>query len=155
MLIVFVQTLYSILFLIFPQQIYKGPDTSFRYSSLQLNCEYRFRVCAIRQCQDPTGHQDLVGPYSTTVFFISQRTEPPASSNKDSVDSARTRRTLSDEQCAAVILVVFAFFSILIAFIIQYFVIKWKYNFIFNTVLHFILSCTKIISVLLLQNGGI
>jgi hypothetical protein len=51
--------------------------------------------------------------------------------------------------------VVFAFFSILIAFIIQYFVIKWKYNFIFNTVLHFILSCTKIISVLLLQNGGI
>lgn len=106
------------------KQIYRGPDTSFRYSSLQLNCEYRFRVCAIRQCQDPAGHQDLVGPYSTTVFFISQRTEPLASSNRDTVDSARTRRTLSDEQCAAVILVLFAFFSILIAFIIQYFVIK-------------------------------
>lgn len=106
------------------KQIYKGPDTSFRYSSLQLNCEYRFRVCAIRQCQDPVGHQDLVGPYSTTVLFISQRTEPPSSANKDTVDSVRTRRTLSDEQCAAVILVLFAFFSILIAFIIQYFVIK-------------------------------
>ncbi|XP_027245964.1 fibronectin type-III domain-containing protein 3A isoform X1 [Cricetulus griseus] len=106
------------------RQIYKGPDTSFRHSSLQLNCEYRFRVCAIRQCQDHVGHQDLVGPYSTTVLFISQRTEPPASTNKDTVDGVRTRRTLSDEQCAAVILVLFAFFSILIAFIIQYFVIK-------------------------------
>ncbi|KAL4691026.1 hypothetical protein H8959_013987 [Pygathrix nigripes] len=106
------------------KQIYKGPDSSFRYSSLQLNCEYRFRVCAIRQCQDSLGHQDLVGPYSTTVLFISQRTEPPASTNRDTVESTRTRRALSDEQCAAVILVLFAFFSILIAFIIQYFVIK-------------------------------
>uniref|UniRef100_A0A2K6F8C2 Fibronectin type-III domain-containing protein 3A n=1 Tax=Propithecus coquereli TaxID=379532 RepID=A0A2K6F8C2_PROCO len=106
------------------KQIYKGPDSSFRYSSLQLNCEYRFRVCAIRQCQDPVGHQDPVGPYSTTVLFISQRTEPQASTNKDTVDSTRTRRALSDEQCAAVILVLFAFFSIFIAFIIQYFVIN-------------------------------
>ncbi|XP_020920984.1 fibronectin type-III domain-containing protein 3A isoform X1 [Sus scrofa] len=106
------------------KQIYKGPDSAFRYSSLQLNCEYRFRVCAIRQCQDPVGHQDLVGPYSTTVLFISQRTEPPASTSRDTVESTRTRRALSDEQCAAVILVLFAFFSILIAFIIQYFVIK-------------------------------
>ncbi|KAF4025599.1 hypothetical protein G4228_017782 [Cervus hanglu yarkandensis] len=106
------------------KQIYRGPDSSFRYSSLQLNCEYRFRVCAIRQCQDPAGHQDLVGPYSTTVLFISQRTEPPASASRDTVEGSRPGRALSDEQCAAVILVLFAFFSILIAFIIQYFVIK-------------------------------
>nr|XP_020759690.1 fibronectin type-III domain-containing protein 3A isoform X1 [Odocoileus virginianus texanus]XP_020759691.1 fibronectin type-III domain-containing protein 3A isoform X1 [Odocoileus virginianus texanus]XP_020759692.1 fibronectin type-III domain-containing protein 3A isoform X1 [Odocoileus virginianus texanus]XP_020759693.1 fibronectin type-III domain-containing protein 3A isoform X1 [Odocoileus virginianus texanus]XP_020759694.1 fibronectin type-III domain-containing protein 3A isoform X1 [Od len=106
------------------KQIYRGPDSSFRYSSLQLNCEYRFRVCAIRQCQDPAGHQDLVGPYSTTVLFISQRTEPPASAGRDTVGGSRPGRALSDEQCAAVILVLFAFFSILIAFIIQYFVIK-------------------------------
>uniref|UniRef100_A0A6I8NQU9 Fibronectin type-III domain-containing protein 3A n=1 Tax=Ornithorhynchus anatinus TaxID=9258 RepID=A0A6I8NQU9_ORNAN len=106
------------------KQIYKGPDLSFRYSGLQQNCEYRFRVCAIRQCQDPVGHQDLVGPYSGTVIFISQRTEPPTSTNKDTVETTRTQRSLSDEQCAAVILVLFATFSILIAFIIQYFVIK-------------------------------
>ncbi|KAM6178878.1 fibronectin type-III domain-containing protein 3A [Rhynchocyon petersi] len=106
------------------KQIYKGPDSSFRYSSLQLNCEYRFRVCAIRQCHDPVGHQELVGPYSTTVLFISQRTEPPASASKDTADSPRQQRALSDEQCAAIILVLFAVFSILIAFIIQYFVIK-------------------------------
>ncbi|XP_074843924.1 fibronectin type-III domain-containing protein 3A isoform X1 [Carettochelys insculpta] len=106
------------------KQIYKGPDWSFRYSGLQLNCEYRFRVCAIRQCQETVGHQDLIGPYSTTVLFISQRTEPPTSTNKDTVEISRTQQTLSDEQCAAVILLLFATFSILVAFIIQYFVIK-------------------------------
>ncbi|XP_036599354.1 fibronectin type-III domain-containing protein 3A isoform X1 [Trichosurus vulpecula] len=107
------------------KQIYKGSDWYFRYSGLQQNCEYRFRVCAIRQCQDTVGsHQDLVGPYSATVIFISQRTEPPASTHKDTVETTRLQRTLTDEQCAAVILVIFAVFSILVAFIIQYFVIK-------------------------------
>ncbi|XP_053564335.1 fibronectin type-III domain-containing protein 3A [Bombina bombina] len=106
------------------KQIYKGPSTSHRYSALQLNCEYRFRVCAIRQCQDAAGPQDLIGPYSATVLFISHRSEPQTSTNKDTVEATRTTRTLSDEQCAAVILVLFAIFSILIAFIIQYFVIK-------------------------------
>ncbi|KAK2499949.1 hypothetical protein MC885_006542, partial [Smutsia gigantea] len=104
--------------------IYKGPDFSFRYSSLQLNCEHRFRVCAIRQCPDSVGHQDLIGPYSTAALLIPQRASPPAGANRDTVETAGTRRALSDEQCAAVILVLFAFFSILIAFIIQYFVIK-------------------------------
>lgn len=105
-------------------QIYKGPDWSFRYTGLQLNCEYRFRVCAVRQCQETAGHQDLVGPYSAPVLFISQRTEPPASTNKDTVQTARTQWSQSDQVCAAVILALFAIFSILIAVIIQYFVIK-------------------------------
>lgn len=105
-------------------QIYKGPDWSFRYTGLQLNCEYRFRACAIRQCQEATGHQDLVGPYSAPVLFISQRTEPPASTNKDTVQTTRTQWSQSDQVCAAVILALFAIFSILIAVIIQYFVIK-------------------------------
>ena len=107
-------------------QIYKGPDWSFRYTGLQLNCEYRFRACAIRQCQETGGHQDLVGPYSTPVLFISQRTEPPASTSKDSVQTPRTQWSQSDQVCAAVILALFAVFSILIAVIIQYFVIKWR-----------------------------
>ncbi|OWK56204.1 fibronectin type-III domain-containing protein 3A isoform X1 [Lonchura striata] len=106
------------------KQIYKGPDWSFRYTGLQLNCEYRFRTCAIRQCQEATGHQDLVGPYSAPVLFISQRTEPPASTNKDTVQTTRTQWSQSDQVCAAVILALFAIFSILIAVIIQYFVIK-------------------------------
>ncbi|XP_035756215.1 fibronectin type-III domain-containing protein 3A isoform X3 [Egretta garzetta] len=106
------------------KQIYKGPDWSFRYTGLQLNCEYRFRACAIRQCQEPVGHQDLIGPYSVPALFISQRTEPPASASKDTVQTARTQWSQSDQVCAAVILALFAIFSILIAVIIQYFVIK-------------------------------
>uniref|UniRef100_H2ZWU8 Fibronectin type-III domain-containing protein 3A n=1 Tax=Latimeria chalumnae TaxID=7897 RepID=H2ZWU8_LATCH len=106
------------------KQIYRGPDPSFLASGLQLNCDYRFRVCAIRQCQDTVGPQELIGPYSATVIFFSQRTEPPTSTNKDTVEVTKTQQTLSDEQCAAVILVLFATFAILIAFIIQYFVIK-------------------------------
>uniref|UniRef100_A0A8C0B069 Fibronectin type-III domain-containing protein 3A n=1 Tax=Buteo japonicus TaxID=224669 RepID=A0A8C0B069_9AVES len=106
------------------KQIYKGPDWSFRYTGLQLNCEYRFRACAIRQCQETAGHQDLIGPYSAPVLFVSQRTEPPASTNKDTVQTTRTQWSQSDQVCAAVILALFAIFSILIAVIIQYFVIK-------------------------------
>ncbi|KAM4683798.1 fibronectin type-III domain-containing protein 3A isoform 7-T15 [Amazona ochrocephala] len=105
------------------KQIYKGPDWSFRYTGLQLNCEYRFRACAIRQCQEIGGHQDLIGPYSAPVLFISQRTEPPAST-RDTVQTTRTQWSQSDQVCAAVILALFAIFSILIAVIIQYFVIK-------------------------------
>ncbi|XP_077340400.1 fibronectin type-III domain-containing protein 3A isoform X1 [Lithobates pipiens] len=106
------------------KQAYKGPNTSYRYSALHLNCEYRFRVCAIRQCQDAAGPQDLSGPYSATVLFISHKNESQSNTSKDITEPTRTTRTLSDEQCAAVILVLFATFSILIAFIIQYFVIK-------------------------------
>ncbi|XP_039601791.1 fibronectin type-III domain-containing protein 3A isoform X1 [Polypterus senegalus] len=106
------------------KQIYKGPATSFHASGLQANCEHRFRVCAIRQCQNPQGNQDLIGPYSATVILSSQKTEPPAGTHKNTVEVTRTKSTLSDEQCAAVILVLFAIISILIAFVIQYFVIK-------------------------------
>ncbi|XP_060087990.1 fibronectin type-III domain-containing protein 3A [Heteronotia binoei] len=102
------------------RQIYKGPDGSFRYSGLQLNCESRFRVCAIRQCRDSAGHRDLVGPYSATVSFIPQKAE--STIGKDAAKN--TQWTLSDEQCATVILLLFAVFSILVTFIIQYFVIK-------------------------------
>lgn len=111
-------------YLVFVLQIYKGSARSFQVSGLQLNCEHRFRACAIRQCQNPEGPQDLIGPYSATVTFSSQKTELPSTTHKNTVEVSRTKRTLSDEQCAAVILVLFAIISILIAFVIQYFVIK-------------------------------
>ncbi|XP_067896397.1 fibronectin type-III domain-containing protein 3A isoform X3 [Heterodontus francisci] len=106
------------------KQIYKGPETTFQVSNLQLNCEYRFRVCAIRQCQGTQGFHDLMGPYSATVILYSQRNETPASNSKDTTEVTKTAQTLSDEQCAALILALFAIVSILIAFIVQYFVIK-------------------------------
>lgn len=106
------------------KQIYKGPETTFQISNLQLNCEYRFRVCAIRQCQGTQGFHDLVGPYSATVTLYSQRNETPTSNSKDTTEATKTAQTLSDEQCAALILALFAVVSVLIAFIVQYFVIK-------------------------------
>ncbi|XP_069745767.1 fibronectin type-III domain-containing protein 3A isoform X2 [Narcine bancroftii] len=106
------------------KQIYKGPETTFQVSNLQLNCEYRFRVCAIRQCQGTQGFHDLVGPYSATVTLYSQRNETPTSSSKNTTEITNTAQTLSDEQCAALILALFAVVSVLIAFIVQYFVIE-------------------------------
>ncbi|XP_038658557.1 fibronectin type-III domain-containing protein 3A isoform X6 [Scyliorhinus canicula] len=106
------------------KQIYKGPETTFQVSNLQLNCEYRFRVCAIRQCQDTQGFHDLMGPYSAPVILYSQRNETPASNSKDTTEVTKSTQSLSDEQCAALILALFAVVSILIAFIVQYFVIE-------------------------------
>ncbi|XP_077170618.1 fibronectin type-III domain-containing protein 3A isoform X2 [Paroedura picta] len=102
------------------RQVYKGPDGSFRYSGLQLHCESRFRVCAIRQCRDSCGHRDLIGPYSAMVSFVPQKAE--STTGKDNAEN--TQWTLSDEQCATVILLLFAAFSILVTFVIQYLVIK-------------------------------
>lgn len=110
-------------------QLYKGPNTSFHIQSLQANSDYRFRVCAVRQCQDAP---ELSGPYSPTVTLSQQRSEAAAASgsagglaSRASAESGRSRRSLTDEQCAFLLLMVFAVIAILIAFVIQYFVIKW------------------------------
>ncbi|XP_030633259.1 fibronectin type-III domain-containing protein 3A isoform X2 [Chanos chanos] len=104
------------------KQVYKGLATSYQMSGLNSNSEYRFRVCAIRQCQDAP---ELSGPYSATVTLLPQRSESvgPASGSR-TVETQRPARSLTDEQCAALILMLFAVISILIAFVIQYFVIK-------------------------------
>ncbi|XP_028975228.2 fibronectin type-III domain-containing protein 3A isoform X2 [Esox lucius] len=109
------------------KQVYKGPASSCQVPGLQPNSEYRFRVCAVRQCQDAP---ELSGPYSPTVVLSPQRSELSAGSlsgagPRAGADVARPIRTpLSDEQWAALILMLFAVISILIAFVIQYFVIK-------------------------------
>ncbi|XP_036392400.1 fibronectin type-III domain-containing protein 3a-like isoform X2 [Megalops cyprinoides] len=108
------------------KQVYKGSATSFQVPGLQPSCEYRFRVCAIRQCQTPP---DLTGPYSASVTLSSQRSEVGAGVGGAAprggvAEAGRAKRSLTDEQCAALILVLFAIISILIAFVIQYFVIK-------------------------------
>ncbi|KAL4647725.1 fibronectin type-III domain-containing protein 3A isoform X1 [Arapaima gigas] len=106
------------------KQIYRGSATSYQASGLQPNNEYRFRVGAIRQCTVPP---DLPGPYSMTVALLPQRSETSPTLGGGAVGGTKTARTsvsLTDEQCAALILVIFAVTSILIAFAIQYFVIK-------------------------------
>ncbi|XP_061575736.1 fibronectin type-III domain-containing protein 3A isoform X1 [Cololabis saira] len=109
------------------KQIYKGSATSFNAQNLQPSSDHRFRVCGIRQCQDAT---ELSGPYSPTVTLSPQRNDVALSSSaardgsRTSTESNRTRQSLTDEQCAFLLLMVFAVIAILIAFVIQYFVIK-------------------------------
>ncbi|KAM9317891.1 fibronectin type-III domain-containing protein 3A [Pholidichthys leucotaenia] len=105
------------------KQAYKGSATSFHVQNLQPTSDYRFRVCAIRQCQDAP---ELSGPYSPTVILSPQRNEVASSAagSGSRTEPNRTRQSLTDEQCAFLLLMVFAVIAILIAFIIQYFVIK-------------------------------
>ncbi|KAF3693236.1 Fibronectin type-III domain-containing protein 3A [Channa argus] len=109
------------------KQAYKGSATSFHVQNLQTNSDYRFRVCAIRQCQDAP---ELSGPYSPTVTLSPQRNDMAVGGSasglgsKANAESNRARRSLTDEQCAFLLLMVFAVIAILIAFVIQYFVIK-------------------------------
>ncbi|XP_013922203.1 PREDICTED: fibronectin type-III domain-containing protein 3A-like [Thamnophis sirtalis] len=106
-------------------QIYKGPDTFYRVSNVQTNCEYRFRVCAGRQHQDSTGWQELFGPYSPSTAFSSQKQELLSPSSEPAPELLKSKRKpLSDEQFAFLLLVIFATVAILFAVIIQYFVIK-------------------------------
>nr|XP_003223437.2 PREDICTED: fibronectin type-III domain-containing protein 3A [Anolis carolinensis] len=106
-------------------QVYKGPETSFRFSNLQTNCEYRFRVCAGRQYQDSAGPQELLGPYSPSTAFSSQKQELVSPCTDAGSDLPKSRRKpLSDEQFAFLLLLIFATVAILFAVIIQYFVIK-------------------------------
>ncbi|XP_042342261.1 fibronectin type-III domain-containing protein 3A [Plectropomus leopardus] len=109
------------------KQAYKGSATSFHVHNLQPNSDYRFRVCAIRQCQEAP---ELSGPYSPTVTLSPQRNDvavgggSAGSGSRAGTEANRARRSLTDEQCAFLLLMVFAVIAILIAFVIQYFVIK-------------------------------
>ncbi|XP_048370204.1 fibronectin type-III domain-containing protein 3A-like [Sphaerodactylus townsendi] len=106
-------------------QVYKGPETSFRFTNMQTNCEYRFRVCAGRQYHDSTGSQELCGPYSPSTVFLFQKQESISPYSDPSPELAKSgRKALSDEQFAFLLLIGFATVAILFAVIIQYFVIK-------------------------------
>lgn len=104
--------------------MYKGSDTVFRLPSLSSSSEYRFRVCAIRQCQDAP---EITGPYSSSVTLLPLRVESPSSSSSAGPKTAETqqpRRSLTDEQFSLLIIALLALTSILIAVAIQYLVIE-------------------------------
>ncbi|XP_039344560.1 fibronectin type-III domain-containing protein 3a-like isoform X1 [Mauremys reevesii] len=106
-------------------QVYKGSETSFRFTNFQTNCEYRFRVCAGRQYQDSTGLQELYGPYSPSTVFSSQKQELVPQCTHSTAKFAKIKKMLNDERFAAFLLLVgFAVVAIFFAFVIQYFVIK-------------------------------
>ncbi|NXG17656.1 FND3A protein, partial [Grallaria varia] len=106
-------------------QVYKGPETSFRLPGVQPNCEYRVRVCAGRQSQDPAGPPELYGPYSPSTVFWAQRQERGPPCPAAGAELAPSGKTAHEERLIAVVLLCgFAVVAILFAVVIQYFVIK-------------------------------
>ncbi|KAI1235989.1 hypothetical protein IHE44_0002083 [Lamprotornis superbus] len=104
------------------KQVYKGEETTFHISGLQVNTDYRFRVCACRRCGDTC--QELSGPFSPSAAFALQRgalalPEPGAAHDPKAKPMVPT-----DEQFAALIVLGFASLSIIFACILQYFFMK-------------------------------
>ncbi|XP_030631935.1 fibronectin type III domain containing 3Ba [Chanos chanos] len=102
------------------KQVYKGEGSSFQISGLQINTEYRFRVCVCRRCQDST--QELCGPLSPSSLFTMRRTELAMPGEAATSTTANAMGILStDERFAAALVGAFAALSFLIAFIVEYF----------------------------------
>ncbi|NWH69726.1 FND3B protein, partial [Piaya cayana] len=105
------------------KQVYKGEETTFHISGLQVNTDYRFRVCVCRRCLDTS--QELSGPFSPSVAFMLQRNEIMLAGEMGSIDDPKIKNMIpTDEQFAALIVLGFASLSIIFACILQYFFMK-------------------------------
>uniref|UniRef100_A0A8B9UCV4 Fibronectin type III domain-containing protein 3B n=1 Tax=Anas zonorhyncha TaxID=75864 RepID=A0A8B9UCV4_9AVES len=105
------------------KQVYKGDETTFQISGLQVNTDYRFRVCVCRRCLDTS--QELSGPFSPSVAFMLQRNEIMLAGEMGSIDNPKIKNMIpTDEQFAALIVLGFASLSIIFACILQYFFMK-------------------------------
>ncbi|NXB06247.1 FND3B protein, partial [Cnemophilus loriae] len=105
------------------KQVYKGEETTFHISGLQVNTDYRFRVCACRRCLDTS--QELSGPFSPSVAFALQRSALVLAGEPGGAADPKAKATVpTDEQFAALIVLGFASLSIVFACILQYFFMK-------------------------------
>ncbi|NXU49605.1 FND3B protein, partial [Turnix velox] len=105
------------------KQVYKGEETTFHISGLQVNTDYRFRVCVCRRCLDTS--QELSGPFSPSVAFMLQRNELMLAGEMGSLEDQKVKSMIAtDEQFAALIIFGFASLSIIFAYILQYFFMK-------------------------------
>ncbi|XP_048810451.1 fibronectin type III domain-containing protein 3B [Lagopus muta] len=105
------------------KQVYKGDETTFQISGLQVNTDYRFRVCVCRRCSDTS--QELSGPFSPSVAFMLQQNEIMLAGEMGSIDDPKIKSMIAtDEQFAALIVLGFASLSIIFACILQYFFMK-------------------------------
>ncbi|XP_028923415.1 fibronectin type-III domain-containing protein 3A-like [Ornithorhynchus anatinus] len=109
------------------EQVYKGPETSFRLCNFQPDPDHRVRVCAGRRYRDAAGPQELCGPYSPGAAFPCPKPaatgpEPEAAPGPGAGPARQTE--LSDEQFALILVVGFAAVAVLFAAVIQYFMIK-------------------------------
>uniref|UniRef100_A0A3Q3J9L3 Fibronectin type-III domain-containing protein n=1 Tax=Monopterus albus TaxID=43700 RepID=A0A3Q3J9L3_MONAL len=105
------------------KQVYKGEEGVFQISALQGNTDYRFRVGACRRCQDTC--QELCGPLSPSSLFTLRRQETASSGELCAMETGKGAGLISsDERFAALIVCMFAGFSILMACLLQYFFMK-------------------------------
>ncbi|NXS88956.1 FND3B protein, partial [Erpornis zantholeuca] len=105
------------------KQVYKGEETTFHISGLQVNTDYRFRVCACRRCLDTS--QELSGPFSPSAAFALQRSALVLAGEPGSAHDPKAKAMVpTDEQFAALIVLGFASLSIIFACILQYFFMK-------------------------------
>ncbi|NXH64477.1 FND3B protein, partial [Rhabdornis inornatus] len=104
------------------KQVYKGEETTFHISGLQVNTDYRFRVCACRRCGDTC--QELSGPFSPSAAFALQRSALVLPEPGSAHDPKAKPMVPTDEQFAALIVLGFASLSIIFACILQYFFMK-------------------------------
>uniref|UniRef100_A0A3Q3KXX7 Fibronectin type III domain containing 3Ba n=1 Tax=Mastacembelus armatus TaxID=205130 RepID=A0A3Q3KXX7_9TELE len=105
------------------KQVFKGEEGVFQISGLQGNTDYRFRVGACRRCQDTC--QELCGPLSPSSLFTLRRQETASSGELCAMETGKGVGLISnDERFAALIVCVFAGFSILMACLLQYFFMK-------------------------------
>uniref|UniRef100_A0A8C5HKZ9 Fibronectin type-III domain-containing protein n=1 Tax=Gouania willdenowi TaxID=441366 RepID=A0A8C5HKZ9_GOUWI len=101
----------------------QGEEGSFLIAGLHGNMDYRFRVGACRRCQDTC--QELCGPLSPSSFFTLRRQEAASLAEQCGAETGKgAALMLSDERFAALIVCMFAGFSILIACLLQYFFMK-------------------------------
>lgn len=105
-------------------QVYQGPNTKFEYNSLPASTEVRFRVCAVRLMNVPSGSPGPIKGVFTPV--TSARTMTPKKKKKISESSAdgdqrepevkeTTRVSLTDKQWA---MIFFSGFSLLVIAVI-------------------------------------
>lgn len=111
---------------LFLPQIYRGDDLSYTVQSLEPNCEYQFRVCAIRIPADNS--TDLPGPYSVWATYQTTSNRKDEGSSESggegrSLSGGELERiSLGEQQVAAIIMAVVLVCAIVIAIILQYLV---------------------------------
>ncbi|XP_040600253.1 fibronectin type III domain containing protein 3C1-like [Mesocricetus auratus] len=114
-----------------PEQIYKGPNTTFSFSNYLANSRYRFKVCAGRQYENSDGVQELWGPYSPSTLFSTYKHQSghgkggggKGKGNHNDKDE-KYKTEMSDDTFVLILLIGFALIAILCAVAIQYFLIN-------------------------------
>lgn len=100
-------------------QVYKGEETTFHLFGLQWNTDYRLRVVVCRRCSDT--QQELSGSFSPPTHFSPRRSSAPVTLEAGSTNpsSSSSRKNLSDEQFASLIVLAVASLSVFVAYLLQ------------------------------------